>query len=76
MNLVDEILPIVSIHTQRKIDLPRIRVYAPLSEKKRIDVPTKGFLITSQSIIFFAITPTFTLIYQAILQWLKLHSKR
>ena len=53
--LVDEIKPIVSIHVQRKIHLPRIRVYVPLSETK--DVKSEDFLMTSQSIVFFTIAP-------------------
>ena len=75
-HLVDKIEPIVSIHVQRKFQMPRIRVYIPLSGRKGTDVREKGFLITSQSITFFSVTPKFTLIYQAILQWLKQQSKK
>ena len=75
-HLVDKIAPIVSIHVHRRIYLPRIRVYIPFSDRKRKDVPEKGFLITSQSITFFSVNPKFTLIYQAILQWLKQQSKK
>jgi hypothetical protein len=74
--LVDKIVPIVSIHVQRTIQMPRIRVYIPLSEIKRANIHEKGFLITSQSITFFSVNPKFTLIYQAMLQWLKEHAKK
>ena len=72
---VSKILPILSIHVQREIKLPRIRVYMPLCTRKNIVPHEKDFLITPQSITFFSITPTFTLIYRAILQWLRLYSK-
>ena len=72
---VNKILPVVSVHAQREIELPRIRVYIPLCVRKNIALHKKDFLITPQAITFFSINPTFTLVYRAILQWLKLYSK-
>jgi hypothetical protein len=69
--MVQEVIPIVETHLQREIIIPRVRIYVPLSVSKKRIMTSKEFLITSQSIIFFTLTPNFPLIYRAIILWVK-----
>ena len=71
---VEQVQPIVSQHLHSSIQLPRIRVYLPLCEEKIHNVKNKTALVTTETIVFFSMNPSFVSMYQALVSW-KIQSK-